>query len=486
MTTLTSTFQGREAYAPSTSYRLAPFRFGPLDERRYILTNDVGEYVVTSRAELEAFARRRLPIGTPLYKDLKARHFLFDKDSECALDLLSLKYRTRAETIARFTGLHIFVVTLRCDHSCHYCQVSRQTEDKAAFDMRREDADEALALTFRSPASHLKIEFQGGEPLLAFDLIRYIVERAEELARVHGKVVQFVIASNLSRLTDEILAFVRKHQIYFSTSLDGPEDLHNAHRPLKNGNSYATTIAGIRRIREALGDNAVSALMTTTPASLERVEDIVDEYVRQGFSSIFLRHLSPFGFAVRSSLVRKYDAKAWLEFWKRGLAHVLARNREGVHLREDYTSIILGKIFAPHGSTYVDLQSPAGIGIGALVYNYDGAVYASDEGRMLAEMGDMSFRLGQLGKDSYEELMTHEALLDPLAASLLESSPMCTDCPFLPYCGADPVFHRATQRDAVGHKVFSAFCQRQMGVVRHIISLLEDDAEARRILLGWV
>ncbi len=44
---------------------------------------------------------------------------------------------------------------------------------------------------------------------------------------------------------------------------------------------------------------------------------------------------------------------------------------------------------------YVDLTSPAGIGIGAIVYNYDGDVYASDEGRMLAEMGDTTFRLGE-------------------------------------------------------------------------------------------
>jgi hypothetical protein len=36
------------------------------------------------------------------------------------------------------------------------------------------------------------------------------------------------------------------------------------------------------------------------------------------------------------------------------------------------------------------------IGIGALVYNYDGDIYASDEGRMLAEMGDRTFRLGSV------------------------------------------------------------------------------------------
>src|SRR5262249_8386551 len=35
---------------------------------------------------------------------------------------------------------------------------------------------------------------------------------------------------------------------------------------------------------------------------------------------------------------------------------------------------------------YVDLRNPAGIGLGTLVYNYDGKIFASDEGRMRAEM----------------------------------------------------------------------------------------------------
>ena len=72
---------------------------------------------------------------------------------------------------------------------------------------------------------------------------------------------------------------------------------------------------------------------------------------------------------------------------------------------------------------YVDLTSPAGIGIGAIVYNYDGDVYASDEGRMLAEMGDKTFRLGNLHQDSYEEIMLSEALLAPLEESFARQRP---------------------------------------------------------------
>ena len=482
--TLAAKFRDRTHFAPGP-YRLAPMRFARLDDSRYVVTNDVGEYVALSRDELERFVRHQLPSSSDSYRSLKSKHFLFDDDSTCALDLLALKYRSRADRIADFTGLHMFVVTLRCDHSCHYCQVSRQTEDKSAFDMSVEHAERALDFTFRSASPHIKIEFQGGEPLLNFELIKHVVLRAIDLNHLHQRNLQFVIATNLSRLTDEILAFCKEHGIYLSTSLDGPEDLHNEHRVVRGGNSHALAIAGIERARRALAPDFVSALMTTSPSSLARVEEIIDEYVRQGFHSIFLRSLSPYGFAVRTSLVRKYDVDQWLGFYKRGLAYIIELNRRGYDFREEYTSIVLQKMFSPNGSAYVDLQSPTGIGIGGIVYNYDGAIYASDEGRMLAEMGDKTFLLGHL-TDSYETVMTSDALLAPLEETLLESSPMCCECPFLPYCGADPVFHKATLGDTLGHKAFSGFCKKQMGVIRHIITVLEDDPFARDVLMGWV
>ena len=54
------------------------------------------------------------------------------------------------------SAVAIFVVTLRCDHSCHYCQVSRQTEDRVNFDMTRSHADKALEFAFRGPSPNIK------------------------------------------------------------------------------------------------------------------------------------------------------------------------------------------------------------------------------------------------------------------------------------------------------------------------------------------
>lgn len=478
-------FRPLKEFAAPREYQLLPLRFDRLYDDQYIVTNDVGEYVVLKRSELDAFVARRLDTESATYRALKAKHFLFDDVSDVALDLLTIKARSRAERIAEFTGLHIFVTTLRCDHSCQYCQVSRQSVDRDRYDMSEEHADKAVELVFCSPNPNIKIEFQGGEPLLNFPTIRRVVERAREINKRERRNLRFVIASTLHHLTEGILSFCKDHDVDLSTSIDGPADLHDAQRRSPGGDSYRRTVEGIERARRVLGNARVAALMTTTPASLRRVEEIIDEFVKLGFQSIFLRGLSPYGFAARS-LVHRYDAAAWLDFYQRGLAHVLALNAAGHPLREDYSTILLQKMISPMATSYVDLQSPAGIGIGGIVYNYNGAVYASDEGRMLAEMGDDSFLLGHVDTSTYEDIITSDALLGPLSDTILECVPMCNDCAFLPYCGADPVFHRATLGDTIGHKAFSAFCAKQMGMLRHLITILETDSSARRILLGWV
>ena len=90
-------------------------------------------------------------------------------------ELLAIKLRTRLRRLPDSTGLHIFVVTLRCEHTCRYCQVRGSHPRKSEFDMSRGNRAACAALAFRSPSPHLKIEFQGGEPLLNFALVRWIV-----------------------------------------------------------------------------------------------------------------------------------------------------------------------------------------------------------------------------------------------------------------------------------------------------------------------
>src|SRR5262249_24934885 len=118
--------------------------------------------------------------------------------------------------------------------------------------------------------------------------------------------------------------------------------------------------------------------------------------------------------------------------------------------------------------------------------NYDGDVYASDEARMLGEMGDHNFRLGNVYRNSYEDIFRGELLRTLTAASVLESLPGCTDCAFLPFCGGDPIFNHRTQGDPIGHRPTSAFCVRNMGILRHLFGLLRGgDDFVQGLLTSW-
>src|SRR6478672_2109668 len=163
-----SKFHPLHSYATQepSGYQLLPFRFSELNARTYVLTNMAGEFHILEKHKLPVFVHHQLAADDPDYIDLRAKQFLLDTHNTIAPELLALKVRTKHQRLAEFTGLHIFVVSLRCEHSCPYCQVSRQSEDKTAFDMTPEIAEKALDLVFRSPSQAIKIEFQGGEPLL--------------------------------------------------------------------------------------------------------------------------------------------------------------------------------------------------------------------------------------------------------------------------------------------------------------------------------
>lgn len=473
-------YQERDA-----DYQLLPFRFARWDDGSVFLSNMVGEGMFLSDEKFEAFVQRRLTSDSPEYVDLRARHFLRLEQERAPLELLGLKLRTRLQGLSDFTSLHIFVVTLRCDHSCPYCQVSRQSEDRDRFDMSLETADRALDLVFRSPARVLKIEFQGGEPLLNFPLVRHLVEQAE-VRNAGARPLEFVIATTLSLLTSEMLDFCKQHNILLSTSLDGPQDLHDRNRPRPGRDSHQRFENGLQRAREVLGVDRVSALMTTTQESLDRPHDIVDEYLRLGFPSIFLRPLSPYGFAIKTKRYAAYNTERWLDFYRRALDYILTLNKQGVHLVEQYSSILLTKMLSSNDPGFVDLRNPSGAGIEAVVYNYDGDVYASDESRMLHEMGDDAFKLGNVHSNSYEEIFTAPALVDALEDSFTLSSPGCAECAFEPYCGADPVYHHAAFGDVVGRKPESSFCRRNTAMFKHLLELMRSDPAVTRIFRRWV
>ncbi len=468
------------------SYYLMPFKFHRINQNRELIVNEVGDFLILENGTFEKIVKRKInkQIDFELYGDLIANYFISEEVIPPLIDILATRYRTKKIFLNHFTGLHIFVISLRCEHTCQYCQVSRVTQNKDLYDMSIENIDKGIDFMFKTPNPHITMEFQGGEALLAFDNIKYAVEKAKRIALALDRTLTIVICTNLAVVTEEILEYCKVHEILISTSLDGPKFIHDKNRHKPYASSYDLAIKGIELSRKILGKNRVSALMTTTKFSLDYPIEIVDEYFNLGFNGIFLRNISPYGFALRTES-SKYETDRFITFYKKALDRIIEYNLNGHFFTEDLAKIFLTKMLTPFNVGYVDLQSPAGLINGVIVFNYDGAIYATDESRMLAEQNDFTFKLGTLN-DDYNYIMFGEKSQEISKVWANEALTGCSECAFQQYCGADPVYNHATQGDMYGYRPTSGFCQKNMQIIQHLFDLMESDSRKKLIFESWI
>lgn len=451
---------------------LATGRLTTLKSGRYALVGPTGDVVFLTEGQVRAFQTQPPELealGTELLAELFSKHFLREADGTGMASLFDARIHARNETLSSGVSLHIIVPTLQCEHTCRYCQVSRAAVGDG-FSMTQEQLELAVDVVFESPAPVLTVEFQGGDPLLRFDLVKLAIERIAQRSIQDGRKVQFVVASTLHQLNEEMCSFFRAHSVSLSTSLDGPAHLHNRNRPTSTRDAYERTIAGIELARRTISEDCVSALMTVTRESLSCPEEIVDEYVRMGFDEIFIRPMALYGFAMKNAQVLGYTFDAFESFYSKCLQRVLWWNAQGTSIREVAASVWMNKLLSPFDSGYVDLQRVSGAGRSVLVYNYDGWVYPSDEARMLAETGQANLRLGPLGTPM------RDFLSSPVNRSLQErsdggGSPQCADCAFNAFCGPDPVEELAT---GDGYTVASSWhCRRSKSMFAWILNRLD-------------
>jgi His-Xaa-Ser system radical SAM maturase HxsB len=467
-----------------------PFRFSPVAGNRMLVVNEVGEFIFLDRPTFERFVAYDLDPASGIFLDLKGKHFVTDTAVTPVIELLATKYRTKREFLKSFTGLHMVVITLRCNQRCNYCHASSQPTDQQRWDMTRETAINVVRKIMESPSDNIKIEFQGGEPLLNFAAVKTVVQEAKRLNRKKNKHLCFVICTNLTLIDAPTLEYLKKEGVTISTSLDGPQEIHDRHRLMRNGEgSYERFMANLQFSRSILGHDGVSPLMTATQEGLNHFKEIIDEYAAHGFQGIFLRHVNPYGYA-RGAEHRQsfaYCMEEFVEAYKKALLYIIELNLAGFPLVEGYACILLSRILTPFPTGFVDLQSPTGAGINGVVYDFNGDVYPSDEARMLAKMGDRRFYLGNVNRDSYLDIFNSPVLQELIEVSCVETLPGCHSCPLQPYCGADPVRNYAIQGDLVGHRPTSDFCMKHKAIIEFLLELIDrDDPEVMDVFWSWI
>ena len=178
------------------NYKLLPFKFLRLNDKELVV-NEVGDYLFLPKGTVQKIVSGEVQRDSDLYKDLTAKFVICEEYSPLLQNILATRLHTKKAFLDDFTTLHIFVLTVRCNERCIYCQASSTDMPTRSKDMKVSDLDAAINLMLQSPSQCLTMEFQGGESSLAPDLVRHAIEKVEELNKGKGKEIKYVLCTNL-------------------------------------------------------------------------------------------------------------------------------------------------------------------------------------------------------------------------------------------------------------------------------------------------
>lgn len=470
--------------APKVSSKLGFFRFRRFSPEEYVLSNDLGDYLVVKEESFKTLVSGKA-IKDDTLKDKLVRMGVLNRDEFVSPDNI-VRFRNRNMFLFQGPTLQIIVVTLRCNLKCSYCQASARKGSEHEFDMTEETARNVVDIAFQSPGPKIDFEFQGGEPLANWPIVEYIINYANRKALAENKDVFFSIVTNLVALTDEQLEFLVDNEVGISTSIDGHEELHNLHR---GAGSHGRTVANLKKCTDKYKEKYVlqlpGALLTMTKDSLKYPTEIVDEYVRIGQESVQFRKVSPFGMAAQSMDKFNFTAEEYLEFYAKAFDHILKLNMNGTRITERTAYLFLVKMLTDYPVNHMDCRNPCGAGIGQIAYNFNGDVYTCDEGRMMAMMGQGDFKIGNVYENCFQDLVDNDVVKTLCVSSCLESNPSCNLCSYKPYCGVCPVYNFKVEGEVFGKEAYNDRCRVNMGIMDIIVDRGKDP-KVLEIFQNWI
>lgn len=440
---------------------------------RYLVTNALGSWDFLDKTEFNELNSFRVGKESPLFKRLYEKGIIADSGN---IERLTGEFTKSKSNLFRDTSLHIAVLTTRCNLNCTYCQAKAVQQE----DMDQKVAAAVLKYLFGVKAPSVTLEFQGGEPLLNWEALSFLVENARKF-NTAGKGLRLALVSNLIVLDEEKMKFLVDNDVEICTSLDGPREIHDKNRIFKDGcGSYAQVMEKIEKLRNKF-NKRVNFLPTITNQSLNNAEAIVDEYVRLGQREICLRPVNQLGVACRRWTTIGYSAEQFSEFYRKAVDYILDLNKKGIFIRERMARIILEKVINKKDPGYVDLMNPCGAGRNIIVYMPDGSCYPCDEARMV---GEEMFKLGNILDEQYEDMMKKENLLHLLESSLVDLWDYSSA--FSPWTGTCPVVNYSLQKNMVPKIWCSPLHKIYNFQFRYVFEKMLDNSENMGIFKSWI
>ncbi|MCL2619635.1 MAG: 4Fe-4S cluster-binding domain-containing protein [Defluviitaleaceae bacterium] len=167
-------------------------------------------------------------------------------------------------------------LTDNCNLNCSYCY----QKVRKYGNMTLETAGQVVSMIKERckvvGAETLKLTFFGGEPLLNFDALKYIVDSFSDFEFP----ATFLMTSNFSLASDEIINFLVKHDFGMMISIDGDEDTQELNRSsadkTKKHNTFSSLINAINKLNKLeYGENFRLAKVIASNSAANLKKDII-------------------------------------------------------------------------------------------------------------------------------------------------------------------------------------------------------------------
>ena len=126
--------------------------------------------------------------------------------------------------------------TNRCNLSCGYCYIATLNTSGGMPEAIQQQLLHKLIETVRNRKfERVKFRLAGGEPLTQFKSWQQFIPEARRILADEGCMLDVSFLTNLTILTDEIIAFSKEQGINYGVSLDGQGTYHDATRSFRSG-----------------------------------------------------------------------------------------------------------------------------------------------------------------------------------------------------------------------------------------------------------
>lgn len=202
--------------------------------------------------------------------ELKIEGQLFTEDE---FKDLSMDLRNR-QTYIKALCLN---VAHTCNLSCEYCFASQGKYNGDRAIMSYEIGQRAIDYLLENSGHHrnLDIDFFGGEPLMAWKVVKQIVAYARSKEKEYKKTFRFTFTTNGMLLDDEVTEFLNQEMYNVVLSLDGRREVHDRLRKTVNGKgSYDHIVPKFQSFVEKRGDKEYYVRGTYTSNNVNFTNDI--------------------------------------------------------------------------------------------------------------------------------------------------------------------------------------------------------------------